>query len=189
MNKEITFDEVMLSWLTNEVKPIKGRDLHSFIKVKGFSSIIEWRLATALRLGMNTKEWSLESMTDPNAELPNIIIGPYQGWSQFFDNELNTTFANALEIPEFFEWCNTHDRIQPIAQQFPNETKLILYRTPNGELIHIEGGHRICAIAYQTKIGQPIDFTNRKVDAYIADISENDISKLREFLKLGTFKQ
>src|SRR6185436_17868086 len=101
---------------------------------------------------------------DPGETLPKIIIGPYPGWQQFITNKrLFTTFAQAVEIPEFFDWCKNHDRVVPLSQNFPLPTTLILFRKENGGLIHIEGGHRICAVAYANKIGQPIDFSKGKV--------------------------
>jgi hypothetical protein len=189
MSKQLTFDEVFLIWLKAEIEQIEGRDILSVAKDKGFNSIVEWRLATALRLGLDTKEWHWETFNNPAEQLPDIIIGPYQGWSKFFDNKIDTTFAQALEIPEFFEWCKTHDRVVPLSQNFPLSTTIILFRLPNGQLIHIEGGHRICAAAYANKIGQPINFSNRKVTAAIADVGLEEIPKLIEFMTKGTFKQ
>jgi hypothetical protein len=186
----ITFDEVMLEWLTAEVKQIEGRNILPLAQSKGFNSITEWRLATAVRLGMDTKQWRIEQINNPNEVLPNIIIGPFQGWSKFFDNKIDTTFAQALEIPAFFDWCTGHDRIQPIAANFPSATSLILFRKPNGQLIHIEGGHRICAVAYGIKINKPIDLNGKTpITAMIADIVESQIPGLIEFLRRGTFKQ
>lgn len=187
--KLITFDEVFKIWFDSEVMQIEGRNILPVAKSKGFNSIVEWRLATALRLGMDTKEWVLEAIPNPNEIFPNIIIGPYQGWSKFFDNRLQTTFAQALEIPEFLEWCQTHDRIIPISKNFPLPTTVILFRKESGELIHVEGGHRICAVAYRNKINQPINFDGRpSVTAAIAPISNDELDSLIEFLKQGTFK-
>ena len=186
----ITFDEVFKIWHDAEVGQIEGRDILPVAKSKGFASIAEWRLATALRLEMDKKDWHLEILDDPDTVLPNIIIGPYQGWSKFFDNRITTTFAQALEIPAFLEWCHTHDRVAPLSKNFPLPTTVILFRKPTGELIHVEGGHRICAAAYAKKVGNPIDFNNKPpVTAAIAPISNDEISELIEFLKHGTFKQ
>lgn len=187
-NKKITFDEVFKIWLDAEVSQIEGRNILDVAKNKGFKSIAEWRLATALRLGMDSKEWTLEVVDNPNEFLPNVIVGPYQGWSVFFENKLDTSFAQALEIPEFLEWCKTHDRIIPISENFPQGTTLILLRKENGDLIHIEGGHRICAVAYAQKIGNPIEFI-KPVTAAIATISNEEIENLISFLKHGTFKK
>ena len=193
MSETITFDQVFNLWLENEIDQIdqaETRGTLEIAKAKGFSSIAEWRLQTALRLGMDKKIWTLETIDHPNEALPNIIIGPYQGWSRFFDNRLETTFVQALEIPEFFDWCKTHDRIIPISINFPLPTSVILFRKPGGSLIHIEGGHRICAVAYRRKIGQPIDFAGKPaVKAAIAPVDEPEIGKMLEFLKRGTGKQ
>src|SRR6185503_14245750 len=136
-NKSITFDQVFNIWMDAEANQVEGRNILPVAKEKGFGSIAEWRLATALKLGMDKKEWSLVTIENPDEVLPNIIIGPYRGWSKFFDNHLNTTFAQALEIPEFFEWCKTHDRVVPLSQNFPLPTAIILFRRADGRLICI----------------------------------------------------
>ena len=195
MNKSISFDEVFKIWLDNEVTAVEGRDLLPLAQSKGFTSITEWRLANALRFGLDKLQWSLEIIDNPAEVLPNVIIGPYKGWSiqndvKFFDNQLNTTFAQALEIPDFFDFCNTHDRIVPLAKKFPLPTSIILVRKSSGELIHIEGGHRMCAVAYAQKIDKPIDFENKPpVSAAIADITDEQFEFIKQFAKQGTDKQ
>ena len=190
----MTFDEVFKIWLDNEVPKADGRDLSSFVLTKGFTSIAQWRLTTALQFGMDKMKWHREVIDNPGEVLPNVIIGPYKGWSiqqgvEFFDNQLNTTFAEALEIKEFFDFCNNHDRIVPLAKHFPLPTSIILFRRPDGKFIHAEGGHRMCAVAYANKIGQPIVFENKPpVTAAVADITNDDFVHLLTFAKLGTDK-
>ncbi|HMQ02004.1 MAG TPA: hypothetical protein PKD79_02975, partial [Candidatus Doudnabacteria bacterium] len=134
------------------------------------------------------KQWVLEAVSDPAKTLPNIIVGPYQGWSKFFDNKLVTTFEEAMEIPEFFEWCQAHDRVVPLAKNFPLPTKLIVLRKENGQLIHIEGGHRICAVAFANKIGKPIDFSKSEINIAVATINDEEIPQLLDFLRTGSSK-
>jgi hypothetical protein len=186
---KISFDEVFKIWLDAEIKKIDGRDLLAFVKTKGWDSVAAWRMNTALALEMDKKEWEVEDIPSPGEFLPKVIIGPFQGWLRLIDKKLETSFEEAMEIPEFFEWCQNHDRIIPIAEHFPLPTTIILYRKPDGNLIHIEGGHRICAIAYANKIGKPIDFSKGKVTAAIADIKEEDIKKMLAFLEKGTNKK
>lgn len=188
--KPITFDAVFLLWMKTEIEQVEGRDILSVAQSKGFSSITEWRLQTALRLGLDTKKWTLELIDQPNKLLPDIIIGPYPGWSKFFENRLTTTFAEALTITEFFGWCQTHDRVIPLSRQFPLPTTVILLRKQNGELIHIEGGHRICAVAYRKHIGEPIEFAGKPpVTAAIAPVSDEELDKLIQFAEQGTSKR
>jgi hypothetical protein len=184
-----SFDHVFMHWLLAEVDKLEERDLLVLAKEKGFNSITEWRLNTALRLGMDRKEWEMMPISNPNEFLPEVLIGPFQGWSKFFTNELNTRFIDALEIPEFYEWCSMHNRIPQIAGDFPKNSNIILYRRPDGRFIHIEGGHRMCAVAYAIKVGNPVDFTSRIVTAAVADISEGELEQLKAFLKQGTNKQ
>ncbi|HEX3095713.1 MAG TPA: hypothetical protein VHQ20_01170 [Patescibacteria group bacterium] len=195
MNKQLTFDEVFKIWLDNEISSTQYRDVLSFVATKGFTSIAEWRLQTALKLGMDKREWTLETIDNPHEELPKIKVGPYKGWSnqngiEFFKNELNTSFAEAVEMPEFFDWVSKHDRIIPISKNFPLPTTLILFRKENGDLIHIEGGHRICAVAYTNKIGEPIEFEGKPpVSAAIANISDEEIKHFLEVMQQGTDKK
>jgi hypothetical protein len=159
--KLISFDHVFIYWILNEIDRLEERDILALAKSKGFNSISEWRLSQALRLGMDLKNWTEIEILNPGEFLPNILIGPFQGWSKFFDNQMNTSFAQALEIPEFFEWCKAHNRIPNIAENFPSVTTFILFRKPDGKFIHIEGGHRACAVAYAQKIGKPVTFGSK----------------------------
>lgn len=193
--KNISFDEVFQIWINNEIGQVENRDVLPVAKAKGFGSVAEWRLNTALRLGLDKLNWQLEEIENPGEVLPNVIVGPYRGWSfqkgiTFFENNLNTSFAQALEIPEFFEFCNHHDRVVPLSEKFPLPTTIILARKPDGSLIHIEGGHRICAVAYAKKIGKPIEFAGKPpVYAAITDVTEEDIARFIEKAREGTEKQ
>lgn len=184
--QRLLFDQVFAIWLINEVG---DPDTVNYLPVaieKGFSSIAEWRLATALKLGLDSKIWFLENIDNPIEVLPKVKVGPYKGWSQFFDNKLETSFEEALEIPEFYEWCKQHDRIPKIAEHFPAPTTIILLRKENGDLLHIEGGHRMCALAYAKKSG--IQLPDIQVNAAIADINNEELEILQKFLHQGTDK-
>ncbi len=184
----ITFDEVFKIWLETEIESQQHNNILTVAKEKGFNSISEWRLNTALRLGLDKKSWRLEEIETPNEALPQIIVGPLKGWSQFFENKLETSFKDALEIPDFYKWCRTHDRILPIVAHFPATTTLILLQKPDENFIAIAGGHRICATAFAEKIDDPIDFTHRKVFACIAEVTEDELTNLQDFLAKGTDK-
>lgn len=187
--RQITFDEMFLTWLAAEVYQIEGRNILPVAKSKGFDSITEWRLNTALRLDLDKLSWSTRLLANPNEILPNIIVGPFQGWSKFFNNQLTTSFKEALEIPEFFEWVKTHDQVIPITKSFPKPTAIICLELPNGKLIHIEGGHRICAVAFSNKINSPISLTDEDISLVSAKIPESEIDKLKIFLQEGTGKK
>ncbi len=182
----LTFDQVFAIWLINEVGNPGEVNYLPTAEEKGFSSVSEWRLNTALRLGLDKKEWTLVEIDKPTETLPQIIVGPYQGWSKFFENKLTTSFKDALEIPEFFAWCKDYDRIPKIANEFPTPATLILFKKPNGQFIHIEGGHRICAVTYAQKLGNNLDI---KISAAVADITNDEVEGLIKFLKAGTNKQ
>lgn len=200
-SKKLTFDQVFSIWMKAEQNQVDGPKYLPVAKARGFNSVTGWRRATATRLGMQNKQWHLEEIKNPEEVIANIIVGPYPGWSLFLKNKLHTTFKKAIELPKFFEWCKSHDRIPFIAEQFPLPTTLILFRRPNGELIHIEGGHRACAFVYAQKIGKPINLKqskekdklgnlkSNKIFAAIADIDENDEKVMLELLEKGTGKQ
>ena len=189
MHKPLTFDEVFKIWIDAEVGRVEGTDILPVAKAKGFDSIVEWRLASALRLGLDKREWTLETLEHPNDTLPYVIIGPYQGWSVHFENKLRTSFADALRIPAFFDWATNNERIRNIAAHFPTANTFILFRKPDGTLIHIEGGHRMCAVAYMQHTGMPIDFSQYQILAAIAPLTDSELPLLQDFLRLGTNRQ
>ncbi|MBP9686365.1 MAG: hypothetical protein KBD66_01025 [Candidatus Doudnabacteria bacterium] len=189
MRKPLTFDEVFKIWIDAEVGQVERTNILPVAKAKGFDSIVKWRLASALRLGLDKREWTLETLEHPNDTLPHVVIGPYQGWSVHFENTLHTSFAEALRIPTFLGWVTANERIMNITAHFPTTNTFILFRKPDGTLIHIEGGHRMCATAYMQHIRTPINFSNRTTLAAVTHIAESELPLLHEFLKLGTNKQ
>ncbi len=188
--KQISFDEVFLLWLKEELKPHKNRNVLDFVKKeKGFSSLTEWRLNTALRLGLDKKSWNLKKISNPFKELPKTLIGPFPGWQKLLPTKLQYTFEEAVKLPSFLEWCKNHNRIQPILKNFPKESTIILLEKEDGRLIHIEGGHRICAIAYANAVNKPINLKHKPVIyAAIAKITNLEFKNLQKFLKVGTNK-
>lgn len=189
MGTRITFDQVFKMWIDAEVGQVEGTDILPAAKAKGFNSIVEWRLASALRLGLDKREWTLETIERPNDILPNVIIGPYQGWSLHFENTLTISFAEALHTPSFFDWVKNNERIMNITRHFPSANTFILFRLPGGAFIHIEGGHRMCAAAYMQHVGTPLDFSSRQTLAAITPLAESELSLLQGFLRLGTNRQ
>lgn len=190
MKQAITFDQVFNLWMDAEVHPLPGRNLLAMAKKKGFNSITEWRLATAVKLGLPKKKWILTTITNPNITAPKIIIGPFAGWSRFFSNQLSTSFGSALKITEFFEWCKKHDRISKLGKHLPLPTTVILLQKPNGKYICIEGGHRICAISYAKQIGKPLKFTKtKKLTAAIAKITNAELSQLKKLIQASQIKK
>ncbi len=106
-----------------------------------------------------------------------------------FDNKLDTSFSQALNNPDFVEWCKSHDRISLIADNFPLPTTIILYRRSDGKFICIEGNHRVCAVAYRDKIGKPITFTDKPpVSAVVADVTDEEVLRLIQVMNKGTDK-
>ena len=185
----LSFEEVFGIWMDNEAVEVPGRNLLKVAQEKGFGTVRDWRMATALRLGMATKQWRIYAVTDPNGFLPNVLMGPYQGWQQYMPNKLTASFADALNVKVFYEWCKTHDRVQPLAKHFPLSTTVILYRLSDNRFLQIEGGHRMCAVAYRVHKGQPIQFPENTVRAAVADITDTEFQQLFVFLRQGTDKQ
>lgn len=185
----LSFEEVFGIWMDNEAVEVPGRNLLKVAQEKGFGTVRDWRMATALRLGMDAKEWRLFTVTDPNGFLPNVLMGPYQGWQQFMPQKLTASFADALNVKAFYEWCQTHDRVKHLAQNFPVPSTVILFKLPNGRFMQVEGGHRMCAVAYRVHKGQPIQFPENTVRAAVADITDGEFQQLFVFLRQGTDKQ
>jgi hypothetical protein len=181
--KELIFDQVFNIWLEAETQKPGLSQYLDFVRGKGFNSISEWRLDIALKFGLDKLQWRYEEIHNPGSVLPNILIGPYKGWSIFFENKLATSFEDLLKIKEAVKWCSSHDRIIPIPQNFPELTRLILLEKPDGSFVHIEGGHRCCAVAYMQRKGTPIDFLHRKVFAAIAPVTEDQINNLIKFAR------
>jgi hypothetical protein len=179
------FDQVFTKWLSAETEHPELVNYLPIAEEKGFNSVAEWRLATAKRLYLDTKEWQEIEIVDPQAFVPDIIIGPYLGWSMFLDDEVKTSFKDALDMEDFYAWVEAHDRIPKIAHNLPLTTHVILLKTTAGAYIHIEGGHRICAFSYAVKNNLSV---NTKFTASVAAIPDEERRNLTTFLTTGTQK-
>jgi hypothetical protein len=182
-----TFDHLFAYWIQEE---LKTPNLIEVAKSKGYNNISQWRLDTAIRLGLPEKRWQIIEVLDYMQIVPNIIIGPFQGWNALIpkDQQLTISFAEALNNnEEFYTWVLSNQRIIDIQENYPPAATFIVFKLKeSGRYIHIEGGHRICAIALSAKQGREV---RTKVNLAMAEIDSIEVPKLHHFLLDGTFKQ
>lgn len=126
--------------------------------------------------------------TDPMAEIPAMLVGPYHGWQSRFPAANKHTFADLVRIPEQEAWARGHEKIASMMADFPSGTELIgLRRTDTGQIICIEGHHRATAVALAAKDGKSIVSTPIRIA--LADIRPDELGILDAMLARGSEKK
>lgn len=186
--RDISWDEVFLQWKERE-----GKD-PTWIKVatetKGWPNWESWRGFSAAQFGAQNRKWKLYEVLDPNEQLPNFIIGPFQGWQKHFDASCKEwtehTFADlAQQKPEVL---SGNSKIAGIMRNFPAQTTLIgIYLKSNGKIVCYEGCHRCAAVTLAKSLGVPINFAVNPTIA-ITEFSPEDEKLFEKILHRGSGK-
>lgn len=135
-------------------------------EIKGWPNWESWRMFTATQLKLPERDWLFAACTEPISDVPNFLVGPYSGWQSFFSIPNRNTFADLVRLSQHA------DRVRIITQRlvnnFPQMTRLIGLRKPDGTIVLVEGHHRAAAIAWSVQYSHPISLG--VVNISIADI-------------------
>jgi len=183
--RDIAWDEVFAGWREREA----GNPgwVKCATEIKGWPDWESWRKNTADFFGADGKTWKLYQFTDPMNEIPDMLVGPYNGWQSRFAEKNVHTFAELVEIPEQFEHFSKHEGIRSIIAGMPFDTQFIgLQRADNGKIVCVEGHHRATAFAILRKMAKQIDFSANKITIALAELGLEEIGRLEEVLAKGT---
>jgi len=141
---------------------------------KGFKSWEDWRHTTHAPLFEKELNWNLYKVNEPAKSVPEWRGGMFHGWSKWFYNSFQ-------EKPPFLKdllahpGVNNHWYVREIANNFPSPTTLTALRMPNGDIVVVEGMHRVCAITMLAHDNKPL---NAEVFVMIADWPEKEPPRL-----------
>lgn len=186
--RSIAWADVFAGWEEREAN--NPNWVHTATEVKGWPDWKSWRLATAHQLQLETREWELHEFTDPENEIPEMLLGPFTGWQSRVEHKNRTTFAELLKIPKEYEHFHAHSGVLPILNGLPFSTEFIgLIRKDTGEIVCIDGHHRATAIALAKKDGTPTNYNNVSLRIALATLPEKEHHLLDLALEKGTEKQ
>lgn len=161
VKKQTTWEDVFSTWQSQEGADPVWQNFAT--KEKGWESWEAWReYQFGLYGDMETWNWELCSIDDPNMTIPDFRIGPYRGWQQHFDVPHVHTFADLVDEAE--HWVRGNIGVQDRLQHFPQGTQMIgMYIEQDDSIILMEGHHRAAAIALAVADGTPLLFTEPPV--------------------------
>lgn len=181
---QTTWPEIFAAWREREA----GNPgwIRTATEVKGWPDWESWRQFTVSQMQLDQRAWTMHELTDPMAEIPAMLVGPYSGWQKRFPEPNIGTFANLANSPKDAAEFSRNTAIQNLWKGFPSETELIGLRRPDGRIALVEGHHRAMAVALAAHEGRTLTFG--KVRIALADLTAADDGLMDRVLARGTSK-
>lgn len=152
--QDTTWDKVFATW-----KAAEGAYPHwqALAQSRGYESWEAYRTERSEELTLQTHDWRIYMIDDPNRLLPQTILGPYTAWQAHFNKKIVHTFQDLIE--QQLDWVVANDGIQRAKQEFPKESQFIgLYLESRDQIVLYEGHHRAAAITLALYEGAPLSF-------------------------------
>jgi hypothetical protein len=185
--KETTWSDVFESWRKREASNPSWVECAT--KIKGWPDWESWRSFTAEQFDAPNRDWKIFQFTNPEEEIPEMLLGPYSGWQSKVIRRHETTFKELLEIPAQYEELSKHSGIQAITKGLPFTTEFIgVVRKDNGKIVCVEGHHCATAIALARMNGKMIDFSKTSITIALAELPVDDCNLFESILQRGTLK-
>ncbi len=181
-----TWPETFENWRLREASDPGW--IHCATQIKGWPDWDSWRSFTAEQIDAQNLEWNLFEFEEPMKEIPQMLLGPFQGWQNRMPTPNTGTFADLIDLPSQMKYWSSLEKINSLIENFPQGTQLIgLIREDLNKIICLEGHHRATAITIADRIGQTINF-NKPPQIALAKITGDIDSKLTNILERGTSK-
>ncbi len=180
-----TWPDIFAVWRSREAS--NPAWIKTATEIKGWPDWESWRQFSVSQMQLDKRAWTVYELTDPMAEIPAMLVGPYSGWQKRFPVPNIGTFAdlanNSKDAAEFM----ANDTIQRLQQMFPLETEFIGLRRPDGKIVLVEGHHRAMAVALAAHDGRMPTFG--KVFIALADLTDADSGLMNRVLARGMSKE
>lgn len=182
---DTTWAEVFEGWRSREAN--NPGWVCTATEIKGWPDWESWRKFTASQIGAEKRLWKLHEFTDPMNDIPEMLVGPYQGWQSKLPEKNKYSFEELLDIQENYEFFKKHSGVAALINNFPCPTEFIgLVREDNGKVVCLEGHHRATAVALAKKEGKKIDCKNIRIA--LTRLPKDECLILDEVLRRGTSK-
>ncbi len=132
----INWKEVQSDWKKREVLYWQEH-----IRKAGINTWEQFRNPIIKTLKLDKRSWDSTVLRDPLIELPAMYPNPLTRWVDFFGDKKLPRFSEIQEHP----FLANHSRIREIADNFPEETTLIILYHKTKEIV-LDGHHRACAV-------------------------------------------
>ena len=185
--KDTNWEEVFEGWRSRESS--NPQWIECATKIKGWPDWESWRTFTSKQINAPNRKWEIFQFSNPNEEVPEMLLGPYLGWQSRVVNKNKTTFKELLEIPgQYEEWIN-HAGVLEMMNGLPFTTELIgLLRKDINKIVCLDGHHRGTAISLAQKQGRNINFSQTPITIALTEIPASEFQLFEELLERGTTK-
>ncbi|MCB9798369.1 hypothetical protein H6758_01430 [Candidatus Nomurabacteria bacterium] len=185
--QETTWSKVFEGWAKREASNPDW--VNCATQVKGWPDWYSWREFSASLFHADQRKWKMFQFENPMEEIPQMLLGPYTGWQDKFDQKNVATFAD-LYTPEMkVDPSNPESAIGKIYKGLPFSTELIGLEREDGNIVCIDGHHRAAAIALAAHTGENIDFSDVQITIALAPLSQGEYILLDQMLKRGSSKE
>ena len=185
--RSLGWGEVFAGW--------KEREAHNFswvecaTRIKGWPNWESWRVHTALQLHLQDRAWALYEVKDPQVFLPNLLMGPFNGWQKYTEEKNTVSFAELLALPEPQDFFLHHSAVVSLMKQFPAPTELIgLVREDHKKIVCVEGHHRAAAVTLGQILKTPVRLSG-SVFIALATLAGDETFLLDKTLEQGSSKR
>jgi len=180
-----TWEEVFAGWAESEENNPAWKECAT--AKKGWADWRSWRGHTAAQLKLADRNWALYEFDDPISEIPSLLVGPFTSWQARLRTSNQETFQDLLASPENLIWADDYDVIKQIRDNLPFDTTVIgLQRADTGQIVLVEGHHRVTAIALSSVKEDEVDFTKTRVRIALATLEESELHLLDNALRQGS---
>jgi hypothetical protein len=181
-----TWPETFENWSSKEASDPSW--IHCATQIKGWPDWHSWRNFTAEQFDAQNLDWNLYEFDNPMKEIPEMLMGPFQGWQNRMPTQNTATFNDLIDLPSQMKYWSSVEKIISLIENFPQGTQLIgLIREDIDKIICLEGHHRATALTIADRMGQTISLKNPPLIA-LAKITGDIDKKLTEILERGTSK-
>lgn len=184
--RSVTWEEIFLRWADREEQ--NPGWIRTATEVKGWPDWRSWRSFSAEQMRLPQRSWMLYEFSDPMAEIPAMLVGPYSGWQKKLPSPNQGSFADLVAIPKEYEFYKQNTNLSGMADNYPAHTEMIGLRRPDGKIICLEGHHRSVCVALARRDSKVITFS-QPMRIAIADLQPDESGLMDDVVARGTSKE
>lgn len=167
--KPTTWNTVFAAWRSREANDPGW--IKCATAVKGWPDWKSWRGFTAQQINAPARQWQIFQFTDPLAEIPEMLLGPFSSWQDGLARPNTLSFAQLFDQPDKYQKFSKNEKVRGLLATLPFPSQFIgLRRLDLNKIVCIEGHHRAAAITLAKLQKKPIDFDSVKMTLALADI-------------------
>ncbi len=186
--KSTTWNQVFRDW---EKREGSNPDwIKCATKIKGWPDWKSWRGFTAQQIGASAREWQIFRFTDPLAEIPEMLVGPFNSWQDKLSPKNKIPFAKLLTMSDKYQTFSQNKHVLSILDSLPFATQFIgLRRNDLDKIVCLEGHHRAVAVTLAKLQKQDLNFSQTEITIALANIPADESRILFDkVLSRGTSK-